>query len=188
MESNCEKMIVTDVAFALKSYYAAPMSYEYCAEVRVKYKNTDYFVMACYNDYGSEIIVVKNKEMLSAWIKNYDEFSADDKCNIFFEANDFTMEGYDEEDIPEEVVEATRKIVDSEFCNAIRFARMCADTFHNIDTADEEEHDPNESATAARKNIESLGYLNEDINAKKGMPYPSYLSKEFKVAEIVLFS
>ena len=184
MEVKDEKMIVNDVRFAFKSYYAMPMSYEYCVEVKVQYKNADYYVMACYNDYNSEVIAVSNKEILSAWID--DKFDEDDKDNVFFEANDFDMDGYEEEDIPGIIAEATKAIFDSEFCNAIRLARQCADTYQKYDVENGKEDNAPAPDTAAYNHIKSLGFINADIDAeaKEKLSSPSYLPKEWMVAEI----
>ena len=178
MDAGNEKMIVTNVKLELKSYYAAPMSYEYCAEVKVRYKDADYYVMVCYNDYGTEIIAVGDKELLPAWT----EGTFDDGDTLLFLANDFNMEGVDEEEIPEMIEEATDTIDESEFCNAIRFARLCADTFLSFDTAGEKYSDVDESAAAAIKHIDSLNFMDTDINEKADdLPWPSYLPEEWKI-------
>ena len=175
-----ERMRLIEVNFGFKSYYAAPLSYEYCAELTVQYKGEDYYVMVCYNDYESEIVAVDSEELLDPWLN--DELELEDMTEtLLFEANDFTMEGYDEEEIPEAIEEAKAAIKDSKFYPAICFARVCADTFYSIDY-ESGNTDTDRSIELARKKIEDMGLIGADLNAMSVDEFPavSYLPEEWR--------
>ncbi len=175
-----ERMRLTWFNLGFKSYYAAPMSYEYCAELTVQYKGEEYYVMVCYNDYESEIVAVDSEEMLDSWLN--DELEPDDMAdNLLFEVNDFTMEGFDEEEIPEAIEEAKAALKESEFYHAICFARLCADTFFSIDY-ESGNKDVDHSIELACKKIEGTGLIGADLNAMSVDEFPavSYLPEEWE--------
>ena len=121
-----------------------------------------------------------SEEMLDSWLN--DELEPDDMAEtLFFEANDFTMEGYDEEEIPEAIEEAKAELKESEFYHAICFARVCADTLFAIDY-ESGNTDTDRSIELARKKIEAMGLIGANLNAMSVDEFPavSYLPEEWR--------